>query len=60
MPRFQYVCPECDNTVPAERVEKRVPGSKGQTRVHLVLICEKDDQEMVRGSYVPPRREVRD
>jgi hypothetical protein len=66
VPRFKYVCPECGNEVPAERIEKRVPGTRAQCRVILPVMCEGKghegggDREMVRESYVPPRREVRD
>lgn len=62
--RYQYVCPECGNTVPAERLEKRVPGTKAQTRVMLPVVCENKNHAtaplMEREEYTPARREVRD
>jgi hypothetical protein len=61
--RFQYVCEECGNTVPAERVEKRVPGSKAQCRAVVNIMCESKTHSapmvMKREEYTPPRREVR-
>jgi hypothetical protein len=68
MPRFQYKCPTCEGTVPAERVERRTPMSKGKgvggrapnAVIQPVLMCEADGEIMVRESYTPARREVRD
>jgi hypothetical protein len=56
--RFRYVCPKCGNEVPAERVERRVPGTKGMTRIATLVMCEKDGSEMQREEFTPPRREV--
>lgn len=58
MPRFKYVCPQCGNEVPAERVEKRVPGTKGMARAIVPIICEADGEEMQREVSIPRRREV--
>lgn len=64
--RWQYKCPheKCGNTVPAERVERRVPGTRGQIRVMSPLMCESsahaEPVAMEREDYVPARREVRE
>lgn len=67
MARFQYRCPTCNGTVPAERVEKRIPMSRGagvggrsaMAVIRPVVTCEADGEELVRESYTPQRREVR-
>jgi hypothetical protein len=63
MARFKYVCGDCGNEVPAERIEKRVPGTKGQVRVFTPVYCEArgctNAMQMTREEYTPPRREVR-
>jgi|KBSMisStandDraft_5_1062788.scaffolds.fasta_scaffold2235701_1 hypothetical protein len=53
----RYVCPECGNEVAAERVERRVPGSK--THVYVVPNVECScGGEMKHETYERPAREV--
>jgi hypothetical protein len=56
MARFRFRCEVCGNELPAERVEKRVPGSKSMTRAVPVIICEKDGEPMVREAFTPADR----
>lgn len=63
MARFMYVCDPkdsgCGNEVPAERIDKRIAGSKGQARITFAPVCEcKAGNEMKRVEYTPARREV--
>lgn len=56
--QWEYVCPKCANAVAAERVERRVPGSKGMVRVMPPVDCEKCNVEMMPEKVVPVPREV--
>lgn len=52
----KYVCEKCGNEVPAERYDKRVPGSKGMARAIFPVFCENDDVEMKREEFKRERR----
>lgn len=61
--RYQYVCPDCENTVALEKAVKRIPGNKGMCRPAVALMCENHNdghREMKLEEYTPERRVRRD
>lgn len=64
MPRLQYVCPDCGNTLPTGVVEKQARGPRGPIRYLPMVFCEssahKEPVQMERQEYTPEPRVRKD